>query len=338
MSDELSRCSRCGEELAEGATTCLACGSPVPRRARSPSTAEPSPAANAAKGAAAVAPVGETVASGPEGDLVRRIARLQQWTETAQPLGIHLPSLPNWAEEMARSGEDPELWGEVVRGVERLSQKKVQAALEQWEEATKNRLARLEAYSVDGRLERDQIEDILHSARSGDLSLSLSTFQQVERVVTLKERHLDQAREELERLVSLLRDMQALGLPNPQDPAEISEDLERELRSGRLASLKQQLRALRSQAVGRLKVGLPTYVSQYGEFLVRERNDGVPVELEAAELARSAREFVRGRPEEALRRLRVLAQVHGGSTSRAGRARNAPPGGGGGATAVSRTT
>jgi hypothetical protein len=329
------RCPRCGEELPEGVATCPACGTPLPPRA----SGTPAPEASAPPSGPvpAAPPATPEEPAGPSGDLIRRIARLQQWTETAQPLGIQLPILPSWAEELARSGDDPDLWGEVVRGVERLSQKKVQTALEHWEETTKNRLARLEAYSVDGRLERDQIEDILHAARSGDLSLALSTFQQVDRVVTLKERHLDQAREELERLVSLLRDMQALGLPNPQDPSEISEDLERELRSGRLASLKQQLRALRGQAVGRLKVGLPTYVSQYGEFLVRERNDGIPVELEAAELARSAREFARGRPEEALRRLRVLAQVHGGSASRASRARGPPPGGAGAPTAASRT-
>ncbi len=131
-----------------------------------------------------------------------------------------------WAEEAARSSPNSEQWSEVIRGVERLVQKRVLTALEEWERTTKSRLSRLEAYAVDSRLERDQIDDVLHSARSGDLSQALAMFQQVDRVVTLKERHLDQAREELERVVALLKDMQALGVDPPQDPTEIAEDLE----------------------------------------------------------------------------------------------------------------
>jgi hypothetical protein len=104
--------------------------------------------------------------------------------------------------------------------------------------------------------------------------------------------------------------MQALRLEPPVDPAEIADDLERELRSGRLAPLKQQLRALRLQAMSRLKASLPDYVSRYGEYLVRERSEGVAVEVESAELARGAKAFVDGHPEEALRRLRILAQIH----------------------------
>ncbi|HZY92022.1 MAG TPA: hypothetical protein VFG07_04510 [Thermoplasmata archaeon] len=254
----------------------------------------------------------------PSGDLARRIARLKQWSEAAPSLGVSLPALPSWAEEAMRRGTGTEAWLEVVRGVERLAQKSVVTALEAWEQATRNRLTRLEAYSVDGRLERDQIEDILHAAHQGDLSLALQTFQQVNRVVALKERHLDQAREELERLVSLLRDMVALGLDVPADPDEIAEELERELRGGHLAPLKQKLRGLRLQAVGRLKTSVPRFVSQYGEHLVRERADGVAVELEAAELARAAHAFAKGRPEESLHRLRILQQVHGAGFGRPG--------------------
>ena len=327
------RCARCGEELPAGATVCPACATPVPVlapgdpplpgavRATSPARA---PAAPTHPGAA---------------EMMRRIARLQQWSEAAHTLGVSLPSVPDWTEEFVRAGSDLDRWSEVVQGVERLAQKRVVQALEDWEKLIKNRLARLEAYAVDSRLERDQIEDILHGARSGDVGQSLATCQQVDRVVALKERHLDQARDDLERLVSLLRDMQALGLPTTQDPSEISDDLERELRAGRLASLKQQLRALRTQALGHLRVGLPSYVSQYGEYLTRERADGVPIELEAAELARGAREFARGHPEEALRRLRVLAQVHGSGSGRsaATRPRPASPYGGDRPTEPSRT-
>ena len=293
MPREPAECERCGTVLPVGAMECPSCGAPVGAPARSPSGA-PSDSADTGS------------------DLTRRVARLQQWAEAAEALDVTIPGLPTWAEEAARNSANAEPWLEVLRGIERIAQKKIVGALEAWEKQTRLRLARLEAYAVDGRLERDQIEDVLHAARAGEVTQALQTYHQVDRVVALKERHLDQAREELERLVSLLRDMQALGLPTALDPATVSEELERELRAGRLAALKQQLRALRLQAVARLRVGVPEYVTRYGELLIRERNDGTPVELEAAELARAAREFSKGRPEEALRRLRVLTQVHGG--------------------------
>lgn len=254
------------------------------------------------------------------GELTRRLARLNQWSEGVQPLGVQLPRIPAWAEEAARSAVNPEPWAEVVRGIERLAQKRVVEAFEEWEKRTKGRLTRLEAYSVDSRLERDQIEDALHSARTGDVAQALSSFQQVDRVVTLKERHLDQAREELERVIALLHDMQALGIEPPQDSTEVSDDLESELRAGKLAPLKQQIRAIRLQAVTRLKAGLPQYISEYGDYLLSERAHGVATELEAIELARGAREFFRGRPEDGVRRLRALQQNHGLPPNRSARA------------------
>jgi hypothetical protein len=219
--------------------------------------------------------------------------------------------LPEWAEEMARSAPNPEPWAEAVRGIERIAQKRIVGAFEEWEKRTKVRLTRLEAYAVDSRLERDQIEDALHSARSGEIAQALSSFQQVDRVVALKERHLDQAREELERVVALLHDMEALGIEPAQDVNEVADDLESELRVGKLAPLKQQIRAIRLQAVTRLKTALPQYVSEYGDYLLSERAHGIATELEALELARGAREFFRGRPEDGVRRLRVLQQRHG---------------------------
>ena len=185
-------------------------------------------------------------------ELSRRLNRLAQWGEGAESLGVELPHLPEWAEEAARTAANPEPWAEVVRGIERIAQKRIATALEEWEKHAKARLTRLEAYSVDSRLEREQIEDVLHAAHGGDIPQALSTFQQVDRVVALKERHLDQAREELERVIALLKDMQAVGVEVPQDPEEIADDLESELRAGKLASLKQQIRALRLQAVNRL--------------------------------------------------------------------------------------
>jgi hypothetical protein len=244
-------------------------------------------------------------------ELSRRLARVAQWAEGAEPLGVQIPRLPEWAEEAARTSWNPEPWAEAVRGIERIAQKRIIAGFEEWQKRTRARLTRLEAYAVDSRLERDQIEDTLHAARTGDIAQALATFQQVDRVVSLKERHLDQAREELERVVALMRDMQALGVEPPQDPATVEEELESELRAGKLAPLKQQIRTLRLQAVNRLKAGLPRYISEYGDYLLDERAHGIATELEATELARGAREFFRGHPEEGLRRLRALQQTHG---------------------------
>lgn len=306
MDAETRTCAHCGEEFPASLSACPACGTPFD--ASTDTTVEPrSTGTPAADGPPAPPEVPKSLP--PE--VARRLSRIAQWQEAAQPLGIELPRFPTWAEAAIRRSSGSDGWQEVMRGVERLAQKSVVQALENWERQTKSRLVRLEAYSVDGRLERDQMDDVLHAARSGEVSQALATYQQVDRVVALKERHLDQAREELERLVSLFRDMEALNLAPPENPTEIAEDLERELRSGRLAALKQQLRALRNQATQRLKAGLPAYVSRYGEFLVQERAEGIAVELEAAELARGTRAFMQGHPEEALRRLRMLAQVHG---------------------------
>jgi hypothetical protein len=335
MAEGAAVCSNCGNPLDPEALLCPSCHAPVMDRPRPPEL-PPAPAAPAMLAPEPNDPVTPTPpvhastrtsarrppAPAPNpfaAELGRRLSRLAQWAEGAQPLGVELPRLPSWAEEAARTAPNPEPWAEVVRGIERIGQKRIVTAVEEWEKRTKSRLTRLEAYSVDSRLEREQIEDTLIAARSGDIPQALSTFQQVDRVVTLKERHLDQAREELERVIALLKDMQALGVEPPQDPAEVADDLESELRAGKLASLKQQIRALRLQAVNRLKAGLPGYITGYGDYLLAERAQGIATELEATELARGAREFFHGHPEEALRRLRALQQRHGMPPSHSGR-------------------
>jgi len=343
MADPLSVCPHCGAPLPDDVLVCPTCHTPVdlpsPRPAplsddgapEAPPAEPPAAEAEPASPRAPDPPLGtrtpapskasaRRLAPSPTNpfaaELSRRLARVAQWVEGAEPLGVQLPRLPAWAEEAARTSSNPEPWAEAVRGIERIAQKRIVVGFEEWQKRTKARLTRLEAYSVDSRLERDQIEDTLHAARTGDIAQALSTFQQVDRVVALKERHLDQAREELERVVALLRDMQALGVDPPQDPATVEEDLESELRAGKLAPLKQQIRSLRLQAVNRLKAGLPRYIAEYGDFLLDERAHGIATELEATELARGAREFFRGRPEEGLRRLRALQQTHGGPPSR----------------------
>ncbi|MCI4368246.1 MAG: hypothetical protein L3K09_01605 [Thermoplasmata archaeon] len=312
MSGEPSICPRCGSEVPPDALNCPSCSLPIgaPETPERPDASASPDATESGSSLRELGPEGDGPPSASE--LTRRLGRLQQWAEAAIPLSVSLPALPSWAEASSAASGAGDQWAEVVRGVERIAQRKIVQALEEWERQTRTRLSRLEAYSVDGRLEHEQMDDVLHAARAGDVTTALATYQQVDRVVALKERHLDQAREELEKLISLLRDMESLGLRLPSPPEEVSQELERELRGGRLAALKQQLRATRQQALGQLKRDLPDYIARYGEALVRERSDGTPVDLEVAELARGAREFARGRPEEALRRLRLLAQVHGG--------------------------
>jgi len=345
-------CPNCGAAVPTDAFLCPACHEPVgeelwdpappgeaptepPFPAPPPVADEPLSTAPPAAAAAPAAPAPTTVASArtrPSAprrpppanpfsqDFTRRLGRLNQWAESVESLGVSIPRLPAWAEEAAREATNPEPWAEVVRGVERIAQRRVITAFEEWAKSTKGRLTRLEAYSVDSRLERDQIEDALHTAKTGDIAQALATYRQVDRVVTIKERHLDQAREELERVVALLKDMAALSIDPPQDPAETADELEAELRAGKLAALKQQIRALRLQAVGKLKSSLPRYITEYGDYLVEERTHGIATELEAIDLARGARDFFRGRPEEGLRRLRALQEMHGLPPSHSARA------------------
>jgi len=348
------RCPNCGASLPDDVYACPACLAPVHLASPSPEPSiapERGPAPELGDGAStpvagepteSVAPTGPLApppailpkrpvipagrrAAAPSGnpfasEVSRRLARVGQWAEGAQPLGVHIPKLPAWAEEAARTSENPGPWAEAVRGIERIAQKRIVAGFEEWQKQMRARLTRLEAYSVDSRLEHDQIEDTLHAARTGDIAQALSAFHQVDRVVSLKERHLDQAREDLERVVALLRDMQALGVDPPEDPPTIAEDLEGELRAGKIAPLKQQIRALRLKAVNRLKEGLPRYIADYGDYLLDERSHGVATEVEATELARGAREFFRGHPEEGIRRLRALQQTHGMPPNRSARA------------------
>jgi len=321
MAGRTRACRSCGATIDADLLVCPICHSlldrpnaPVPLH-EPPAGAPTDPAERPAPApprtgdhpAAAAAPASTPFTA----ELSRRLSRLAQWEEAAQPLGVDLPRLPEWAEEAARASVTPDSWTEVVRGIERLAQRRIVASFEQWERRLKARLTRLEAYSVDSRLEREQIDDALHAARIGDVGQALATSHQVDRVVALKERHLDQARDDLERLVSFLKDLTVLGLGPPRDPAAVAETLESELRAGRLAPLKQEVRSLRSQAVEALKVGLPRYVSEYGDHLLEERRRGLSTDREVTALAQGARDVVQGRPEEGIRRLRILRQEHG---------------------------
>jgi hypothetical protein len=311
MADEELRCPSCHERVSASDLRCPNCGAALdmlPERPP-PSAVRVEPPAGARSAAA-------PRESGVALDLARRFSKLQQWAEMVEPLGLTLPVLPRWAEEAARRASDHDRWADVLTGVERLAQNQILTSLEEWQRDVRTRLTRLEAYAVDSRLERDQMDDALHFAKAGDISRALTAYQQVDRVISLKERHLDTAREDLESVVSLLRDMAAVGLTVPNEPNELSQELERELRSGRLASLKQQLRVLRSQAMDEVQRELPGFVSRYGDFLLEERMQGTPVETEIAELGRGARLLAQGHGEEALHRMRRLVQMHSSAAFR----------------------
>jgi len=309
-------CPSCGTALPNEARVCTACGTlvPSPRAAREEDPEEES------SGRAGRSP-GNPFAT----ELNRRLARLAQWAEASEALGIDLPRLPPWAEEAATRSRTPEAWAEVVRGIERLAQRRIVEAFGHWEERTVARIARLEAYAVDSRLERSQVDDAVTAAGSGDLAQALVTFQQVDRVVTLKERHLDQAREELERLVSFLRDVSALGLGDGVEPTKVAEELERELRAGQLVKLKQRMRALHAQAVSRLSTSFAEQVGRFGDRLAAGGRTAARGDPEIRELAIAARAMVLGRPEEGVRRLRGLLENRGlGEGSSSGPAASPP--------------
>ncbi len=303
----LRTCRTCGAVLPSGTLACPACGASTDPPGGSRGAREgTAPAAGSAPRRAA-----STTENPFATELNRRLARLAQWSEAAEPLGVGVPHLPAWAQEAAARARSPEPWAEVVRAVERLAQRRIAEAFDRWEERTNSRIGRLEAYSVDSRLEHSQVEDAVHAARLGDIAQALATFQQVDRVVSLKERHLDQARGDLEHLLAFLRDLEALGLVDPGEPAEVATELERELRTGRLASLKQRLRLLRSRAVTRTTEALPEYVARLGDRLATGRPSGAPAEAETRELAVAVRSVLDGRAEEGIRRLRALTEARG---------------------------
>ena len=310
MADLIHRCVQCGSTVPAGAANCPVCDAPIAAHA------PPSPKA---------APAVPLSGMAEREELERHLTKLRQWAIAAQSLQVQVPQLPSWAIEFASSGETPEAWREVLHGVERIAQQRILQALDAWAQQAQSRLRRLEAYSVDSRLEREEIDDALHAARSGDVTRALTAYQQVARVVALKERHLDQAREELEKLVSLLRDMRALDIPSPEEPQELAAELERELRRGRLAPLKQRLRELQAEAQGELKEILPALVERWGDVLVQNRNDGLRVDREAATLARAARALSRGNLEIAVRELRRLVNLRPSAGSPVAREEEEPP-------------
>jgi hypothetical protein len=276
--------------MPRGLAECPACGAAIPPAAPAapPRSTKPDPAAAA--------------------EAAERLTQLERWRTAAETLDVVLPVVPRWVETRIRKEPDAG-WIAFLEEVERTARTQMLEALKAWEKRTLGRLQRLESYSIDDRLEREQVEDAVSAARGGEIARSLAVVQQVDRVLSLKERHLDVAREELERLIDLVRDLRALGIDVPYDPKELSDELEGELRAGRLAPLKGQLRALRLEIVRLLKGAFPVYVARYGEHLARERAGGREVTPQIAELVRCSKAYSEGRPDEAVQRLRRLREL-----------------------------
>ncbi|MCI4357437.1 MAG: hypothetical protein L3J99_00095 [Thermoplasmata archaeon] len=289
MSDDTAPCPHCAEPMPKGLSECPACGQALSDVA----------APTAAKGAGGAE-------NGTSTEVAERLHLLERWRAAAETFGVELPMVPRWVEARARQSNGE--WIGFLDEVEQGARAKTLEALSGWEKRTLGRLQRLESYSIDGRLEREQVEDAVGAARAGEIARGLGVVQQVDRVITLKERHLEAARQELEHLTELVRDIRALRISVPYEPKELAEELEGVLREGRLAPLKQQLRALRLDIVRSLRASLPSYVARYGEFLAAERDHGRDVGASIAELARSAKAYSDGRPEEAVRRLKLLAE------------------------------
>ncbi len=294
--------------MVEGTVPCPFCGEPTPPNlGECPACGREFAPSGEAVAQEAPAGVGAPVARSAE-DIEERLGRLERWREAGEQLGTDVVHPPEWVAARARKRPE-EGWGPFLEEVESAALAQVVQRFEEWQREVLARLQRLEAYSIDGRLEREQVEDAVSAARAGEAGRALAVLQQVDRVVALKERHLALARQELERLSELLDDLSALGLPAPFEPKEVARDLEEELRSGRLAPLKQHLRGLRLDAIRSLKSSFPEYVSRVGHSLERGRARGVDVDWEIAELARCAKAYADGRPDEAVRRLRHLAET-----------------------------
>lgn len=204
------------------------------------------------------------------------------------------------------------------------TRRQVNAAFERMRERVTPRIARLQAYAVDTRLERDQLEQAMQAAQAGELALALSTFQQVDRVVALKERHLEQARDDLERLLALLRDVEAIGAGIPERVEALADELEADLRGGRLAALHQRIRSVRTRAADALRGTLVSYVARVGDRLVVEREGGLATDAEATDLAEGARRVLAGQVEEGARLLRRVGASRGIRAPSAGEERSAP--------------
>lgn len=245
------------------------------------------------------------------------LERIHAWQTAARSAHFPLPAVPAWLEQRLLTGGG-EIWPQLLDEVEERVRQRIIEEVANREKRTLARIAALADYAIDGRAERAQIEDALALGRSGEILKAIEECHQVERVVALKERHLAQARGDLDRTVAVLHDIGSLGLPMPPGAVLLAEELEGDLKAGRFAQLREKIRGLRAKLESVTRPAVPELIRRYGERVEERRGLGRPTEHEAAELARGAHALYEGRLDEALRRLaRVQEQLEGAPVERA---------------------
>jgi Asp-tRNA(Asn)/Glu-tRNA(Gln) amidotransferase C subunit len=287
--------------LAETGRTCPTCGEPLPPGSRV------CPVCSLLKSPARAAGLGQNAprrdADGEDEVWEARLARLRGWAEAGPMLGVTVPDLPAWAEEFSREPSERRRWQSALRELEAAAQERVLSAVEERLHQIEERLRVLTSYSVDARLETEGVRDALAAVPRGDPDELIAAYQQLDRVVSLKERHLEQARADLEEVTTFLEDIRELDLGSVPDPATVEREFDAELRKGRLVPLKQWLRRLRSEAQSEARAAGPSRVRSIGRTLAEAKGRGEDVAEATAALARAARSFTKGETELAVRAL-----------------------------------
>ncbi|MGI0151794.1 MAG: zinc ribbon domain-containing protein, partial [Thermoplasmata archaeon] len=285
-----SVCPTCGEPLAPGVRTCPVC------------SLLKAPERESLLGAAGV-----PTEDGETEVWEARLARLRGWVEAGPLLGVTIPDFPAWAEDIAReSFKDPgdrTRWQAALREVEAAASERLLASVEVGFHRIEERIQNLNAYSVDTGLESDGVREAITALPRGDPDELLAAYKRLDRVVSLKERHLEQARSDFAEVTELLRTTHALGITAQTDPEEIQKEFEAELRKGKLVPLKQWLRRIRSEAQAAAQSAGPEKVRLIGRSIADAKGRGEEISSDAGSLARAARAFATGDTEVAVRAL-----------------------------------
>jgi hypothetical protein len=306
VAEEGRTCPTCGEPLAADATSCPVCSilETVP--------GAPSEAARAAAAA-------KTAANDAADVRWRaRIDRLRIWSEAGPTLGVTVPEFPAWAEEFARDRSDRARWEAALTEIEAEARKQILASVETRLHDIEARIEKLQAYAVESRLESEGARDALAALARGDPEELIGAYRQLDRVVSLKERHIEQARADLTEVSTLLSEIRSLELGDVPDPSEIEAQFDEELRKGKLVPLKQWLRRVRSEADAAAQAVGPDRVREVGRSLGAARSRGEDVADEVSALARAARSFANGQTEvgvHALNRIALAHQANGSDAS-----------------------
>jgi hypothetical protein len=297
MSDSDWDCPGCGSKVPSSLARCDTCGH---ERA---AAAAGDPAESRTEREAAPAVSLEEVRE--------RIDRLAQCSDAARSIGVMTRRFPEWVTGVVERIGPSRAWLDAIELLEREAVERCAPAFEQMRARLAGRLDRLEAYSIDTRLERGQLEEAEEAWRAGELGRAIWPLPNLERVVIVKERHLEQTRDDLERLLVFLRDLEAIGLRAGPSATELAQQLEPELREGRLAPVRQRVRAERAAATERLRSVLRDFVTTLGDRLAVERTRGLASETDVRDLALGARQVLEGTPEDGARLLRRVGAPRG---------------------------